>query len=712
MLEILQEQGRVDGEEFKFRAKSGEIRTWLFSAEKINIAKEPCLIVMAIDISERKNAEKALRFSDAALKSIHESVIAMDSEFNITFWNETSEKLFGVPSSDAIGKSIGDFIEMVEDYPGQNEERVRLLLERGHNVEEQQYNTPAGKVWVDVHAQAIEKDGERQGWVTLSADITERKKMEQQLQKQMEELQAANDKLRELDKMKDSFLSTVSHELRTPLTSIKSFAEILLTYDEDKETQKEFLTIINDESDRLTKLINNFLDLSKIESGRMQWETVELSLAPVIKQAINITQTIAKEKDLTVEFPEPSDLPMVSSDNDRTVQVVTNLLSNAIKFTPENGTIKLAATVAKDGKSKKGKDMVVVSVTDNGIGIAKKDLGAVFEKFKQVGDTLTDKPMGTGLGLPICKEIIEHYGGRIWVESEIGKGSTFLFSLPVLEGAGVTSEEPCICEDLETQEEETEILEVVKKKEGKKILVVDDEDNIRRFLSHELNKKGYLVFEAASGKEALELARKYHPDLITLDIQMPDLNGFDVTSVLKNDNQTKDIPILIVSVIEDKDKAFRLGVNDYVTKPFNCDELVSKVNHLITNNSKNILVVDDDKSLVRSVKYHLQRKGYSISVAHDGEQALKRVVHRHPDLILLDIMMPNVDGYEVLKELKSNPDTANIRIVLMTGIDIDGGRVKALSIGATDYITKSDDFNRLYDTVDNILSNGVSAKAE
>jgi len=700
MIQILEEQGRVDGEEFSFSMKSGEMRTWLFSAEPIDINGEPCLIVMATDITERKKTEEALRFSDAAFKSIHESVIAMDNEFNITLWNETSEKMFGVKTSDAIGKPIGDFIEMIEDYPGQNEERVKLLLEQGHNAEEQLYKTPGGKVWVDVHAQAVESDGQRQGWVTLSVDISGRKRMEQQIQKQMEQLQLANDKLMELDKMKDAFLSTVSHELRTPLTSIKSFAEILLTYDEDKDTQREFLTIINDESDRLTKLINDFLDLSKIEAGRMQWETVELSLTPVVRQAINITQAIAKENSLTVNFTETPDLPNVSCDKDRLVQVVTNLLSNAIKFTPEQGKITVKTEVVT-GKGKNASDTVVVRVSDSGIGIAPGDLGAVFEKFKQVGDTLTDKPKGTGLGLPISKEIVEHYDGEIWVESQPGKGSTFSFSLPAIRKTGET-------EITDPRDDEVEIVEVIKSKGDKKILVVDDEENIRKFLSHELKKKGYTVFEAANGKEALDMAREYHPDLITLDVQMPDISGFDVTSVLKNDSDTKDIPILILSVIEDKDRAYKLGVNDCMTKPVNNDELLDKVNQLINKNKKNILVVDDDKSLVKSLRYHLERRGYLISTARDGKQALEMVAKKRPDLILLDIVMPNVDGYEVIKTLKADLDTASIRIVLMTGIEIDGGRVKALSIGAMDYIPKSGDFNKLYETVDNILMNEVS----
>jgi CheY-like chemotaxis protein len=208
--------------------------------------------------------------------------------------------------------------------------------------------------------------------------------------------------------------------------------------------------------------------------------------------------------------------------------------------------------------------------------------------------------------------------------------------------------------------------------------------------------------------EALALTRERHPDLITLDIQMPDINGFDVTTLLKNDEETKDIPILILSVIEDRDKAYKLGANDCMTKPFDNEELVSRINRLLIGTKKTILVVDDDKSLVKSVKYHLEHKGYSTYVAYDGKQAMEMVASHRPDLIVLDIIMPNMDGYEVIKALKSNPETANISIVIMTGIEIDGGRVRALSIGATEYVPKSGDFNRLYEAIDNILVSKVS----
>jgi len=527
----------------------------------------------------------------------------------------------------------------------------------------------------------------------LQEEVTERKQVEEALEQKMEELQAAHKELQELDQMKDFFLSTVSHELRTPLTSIKSFAEILLSYeDEDKETQREFLTIINDESDRLTRLINDFLDLSKIKAGRMQWETVKLAIPEVIEISINATHALFAQKDLRADVDLGPDLPPISADKDRLVQVVTNLLSNAIKFTPEGGEIRVRAQIFKDGEAEGVSDMIRVGVSDTGIGIAPEDLEKVFEKFKQVGDTLTDRPKGTGLGLPICKEIVEYHGGRIWAESEPGKGSTFYFTLPAMEKIEV--------EVPEVKEEKAK----VPLGGGKTILVVDDEANIRRFLSHELTNRGYRVFEGSGGKEAIALAREHHPDLITLDVLMPDIDGFDVTAVLKSDPDTKDIPILILSVTEDKEKAFKLGANDYVTKPFDSEMLMSKIARLLSEGKKKVLVADDDKSLVKAVKFELEKRGFSVYVAYNGEEALKVIESNRPDLVVLDVVMPEMDGYEVMRVLKGNPETADIPIVVLTGVEINGGRVKALSLGATEYVTKSGGLTKLFEDIEDILS--------
>jgi DNA-binding response OmpR family regulator len=450
----------------------------------------------------------------------------------------------------------------------------------------------------------------------------------------------------------------------------------------------------------LTSLINDFLDLSKIESGRIEWATTIVEISEIVETAVTVSEVLSEKMNLAVEVNLEPDLPTVWGDRDRFIQVMTNLISNASKFTPEGGKVEIKAVTVIDYESNTIPDMVKFSVTDNGMGIAPEDQDDIFDKFVQVGDTLTDKPKGTGLGLPICKEIVEHYGGMIWVESELGKGSTFSFTLPVAQEALP-----------ETVEEETppdEEGELKKEEEGagtaNTILVVDDETNIRRFLSHELTMKGYHVIEAAGGQEAIEKIRKYLPDLITLDIMMPDLNGYEVTAEVRNDPATQNIPILIISVLEGKEEAFKAGANDYVTKPCSGELILRKIENLLRNPLGTILVVDDDEALVRSITYELKQRGFSTSVAHDGEEALEAVKSNPPDLIILDMMMPKMDGHEVIKQLKHQKATSDIPIIVLTGVEIDGGRVKALSMGATEYFIKSGGLSKLFETAADILS--------
>lgn len=267
----------------------------------------------------------------------------------------------------------------------------------------------------------------------LNKEINQRREMESEVNRYAEELEqkvaqldAANRQLQEIDKIKDTFLSTVSHEFRTPLASIKAYVDILLTYDNDEEIQREFLTTVNSETDRLTRLINDFLDLSKIEAGHIQWSTEPVEIKQVIQSAVEATEALASSTDLKLISAVDPDLPPVLSDRDRCIQVVTNLISNAIKFAPEGGNIYINAT-----NSVESNDMVQISVTDTGMGIPVEEQERIFQKFTQVGDGLKDKPPGTGLGLAICQKIIEYYDGRIWVESEPNQGSTFCFTLPI-----------------------------------------------------------------------------------------------------------------------------------------------------------------------------------------------------------------------------------------------------------------------------------------
>jgi signal transduction histidine kinase len=247
---------------------------------------------------------------------------------------------------------------------------------------------------------------------------------QRELEAATRDLRAANERLQELDRMKDDFVSTVTHELRTPLTSIRAFSEILHDHpDIDAAEQRRFLGLIIKESERLTRLINQVLDLAKLESGMAEWQTAELDLNEIVSDAVSATSQIFKSRRVAVETLDGARVSPVVADRDRVMQVMLNLLSNAVKFCPE-GTGRVQVRLAEDAQN------VRIDVIDNGVGISRENLGVIFEKFRQVGDTLTDKPAGTGLGLAICRQIIGHFGGRLWVESEPGKGSTFSFTLP------------------------------------------------------------------------------------------------------------------------------------------------------------------------------------------------------------------------------------------------------------------------------------------
>ncbi|MFC2059232.1 PAS domain S-box protein [Chloroflexota bacterium] len=694
---------RADGSEF-----SSEINTTMLRDTDGN----PSGVIAVIrDITGRKQAEEAIRESKAKYSALIEYakdgvVIMQDDVFK--FANKAYLDIIGYTETELVGMHFLNVVEPENREMSVEIHRRRKAGEDVPAVRELKLRCKDGTIRdIESSGAAIYYQG-KLATMGIVRDITQRKQMEKELQEkneeldlqneelraQAEELQAAYQKLKELDQLKDNVLSTVSHELRTPLTSIKGFAEILLNYgDEDKETQREFLTIINEESDRLTRLLDDFLDLARIESGRIRWEKTKLMIPQVIESAMNATHALSAQKDLNVDADLEPDLPPFLGDWDRLVQVVTNLLSNAIKFTPEGGGIRVGVKLLKGDKAGYTSDMIRVSVADSGIGIAPEDHEHIFEKFGQAGETLTDKPKGTGLGLPISKEIVGHYGGSIWVESELGKGSTFYFTLPLVEEVREVKG-PALKEERAA----TDFIA------GKTVLVVDDEAHVRRFIRHELTSRGYNVIEASGGKEAIDLARKYHPDLITLDIIMPDIDGLDVTAVLKSDPAVADIPVLIFSVVEEREKGFQLRANDYVTKPVNRDLLMSKIAQLISGGRKKILVTDDDEQLVKAIKFELDKRGFSVSVAYNGEEALQVMETNRPDLIVLDLLMPVLDGYEVIRLLKSKVDTADIPIVVLTGVEIDGGRVKALSLGATEYVTKSGGLSKLFEVIENTIS--------
>ena len=487
---------------------------------------------------------------------------------------------------------------------------------------------------------------------------------------------------KEVDRMKTDFISTVSHELRTPLTSVLGFAKLIqkkleesilpLIQTDDKKVNRsirqvtENIAIIVSEGTRLTKLINEVLDVAKIEAGKMQWNMDRLEITEVIDRAFAATSALFEQKGLEPIKAIAADLPKIEGDKDRLIQVVINLISNAVKFT-DKGCI--TCQVKQQDQS------IVVSVTDQGVGISESDQPKVFEKFKQVGDTLTDKPQGTGLGLPISREIVEYHGGKIWVESELGKGSTFSFSLPIAlepdksisdkdqipsinfeilidQLRKRTSHDQQIDQQLDTQNISP-----------KNILVIDDDPSIRSLLRQELEARNYVVREAENGQEAIAKVREQRPDLITLDIIMQGITGYDVAAILKSDPATLDIPIIMVSVLEDKEKGLHLGIDSYVTKPLEMGVLMQEIEILLSSQAsqeKNVLIVDENIISLDLLVDILKNQGFHPSTISVQDDLLNKAIASQPDIIIASTRFA-----EQVQTLRNHNGLESVRFLLI-----------------------------------------------
>ena len=597
----------------------------------------------------------------AIIDNMVDGLVVVDGEDRITQFNPALAGMIGI-SSKAIAKAKS-YAEIF-----QGEEILNLVTSTRENPKQvftEEFSLPERRIGkavaTSIYREVATSEGSELelnylGTVILIRDVTIEK---------------------EVDRMKTDFISTVSHELRTPLTSVLGFAKLIqkkldesifpLIQTDDKKVNRnirqvtENIEIIVSEGMRLTKLINEVLDVAKIEAGKMQWNMNTLMITEVIDRAFSATSALFEQKGLTPIRETESDLPNIYGDKDRLIQVVINLISNAVKFT-EQGNVTC--------RVKQTDQSIVVSVIDQGVGISEPDQPKVFERFKQVGDTLTDKPQGTGLGLPISKEIVEHHGGRIWVESELGKGSTFSFSLPIATVIENKVQIPAINFDT--------LLDQLKKRvmfdsqlsgqsgSPKNILVIDDDASIRSLLRQVLEAKGYVVREAENGQEAIAKVRESRPDLITLDVIMQGINGYEVASILKSDPATLDIPIIIVSVLDNQDKGLHLGIDSYVSKPVDMVILIREVELLLsskTKSSKKILVVDDNFVSIDLLMEMLQNQGFLPSTISPQDDLRANAIALQPNVIIASTKL--ADQVQTLRMEKS---MEHIRFLLIADL--------------------------------------------
>ncbi len=589
--------------------------------------------------------------NQAILEGIADGVMMADANGRVILFNAAAERIFSLNRSQALGR-------MLDEMLGLYGSRAREWLDIVHQWKENPDAYEAGQYFSDrldvdrqmisVHCSPVFSGShELLGVVSVFRDVTA-------------EVMA--------DRAKSEFVSNVSHELRTPMTSVKGYVDLLLMGATGPLTdmQRNFLTVIKTNADRLTALVNDILDLSRIETGKVKLDRSPAGIEPLIEQVAASMLPKIQEKKMQLTTVVPEGLPKVFGDPSRMIQILTNLVGNSYKYTPEGGAIIIHAYV-RNG-------MMHVGVEDTGMGISKEDQQKIFDRFFRVDNPAVHEVSGTGLGLSITTSLIQMHGGDIWVESELGVGSIFTFTLPLAEGE--------LKEDVGTPP----------RKFGEPlttILVVEDDVDVARLIQLTLETQGRRVLMATSGEEALRVARKERPQLISLDIRLPDLDGFEVLQLLKRDPETADIPVVIVSVVLDVEQGLRLGAAEYLTKPLDEAQLQSVVDRVLTQKGL-VLIVDDDKETLALMREALRTQGLGVRTTARGGRALSLARELNPALILLDLKLPDIDGYQVLEELKRDTQTADIPVIVLTGSVLDeGGKAQEFqALGALRFLTK------------------------
>lgn len=482
-----------------------------------------------------------------------------------------------------------------------------------------------------------------------------------------EEAQETAERLKEVDRLKTEFLANMSHELRTPLNSIIGFSRVILKGIDGPltEMQQTDLQAIYESGQHLLGLINSILDLSKIEAGKMELSFEPCNLKDIIRTVMSASVALVKDKPVELLQDVPEELPPIVADAQRIRQVLLNLMSNAAKFT-DHGYIRLRV------RHDEPNERVIISVEDTGIGIPRESWDKVFEKFTQVDSSSTRRYGGTGLGLPISREFVRMHGGDIWLDSVVGQGSTFYVSLPI-KGPSKEQQEKAQAERerRERGEEEVEVRRVV--------LSVDDDPGVVHLFRRYLERRGYNVVGITRPEYVVEEAKRLRPYAITLDILMPNRDGWQIIQDLKSDPETRDIPIIVCSIVNEVGKGLSMGVSDYLVKPIMEQDLLEALARLEAQAGARVLVVDDNEEDRRLLTRILTDAHYQVEQAAGGAQALAMIRQSPPALVLLDLMMPEVDGFAVLEALKSDESTRDIPIVVVTAKELTAQERELLS---------------------------------
>jgi PAS domain S-box-containing protein len=634
---------------------------------------------MLANALERKRVDLALQHAETKYRSIFENAVegicqtTPDGRYLST--NPALARIYGYESCSQMLAELTDINRQLYVNPNRRAEFVAAMRDRSEvsRFESQVYRRDRSIIWISENSRSItDSSGNILYYEGTVEDITERKQAESAMHRALEAAESAN-------RAKSTFLANMSHELRTPLNAIIGYSEMLKEEaQESREIQlADDLEKIRSAGKHLLSLIDDILDISKIEAGRMELYLETFDIPSLIDSAAATALPLVEKNGNTIEICCPESLKTMHGDMTKVRQVLLNLLSNAAKFT-KNGQISIGVETIKDEqlrmKNQQEASQIVISnseflsfrIADTGIGMTPEQLERVFQPFTQADASTTRKYGGTGLGLAISQRFCQMMGGSIEAASNLGRGSTFTVLLP---------------SEIKQPELDRKVrisTSGPRAPAAGTVLVVDDDPISRDLIERALARQGLRIELAASGEQALILAKQLRPDAITLDVMMPGMDGWAVLSALKADPELAEIPVILLSFVGNKSLGFALGASDYLTKPVDGKRLAALLEKYrrdrdgVANNSSigQILIVEDDVSIREILRRILEKHGWAVAEANSGSAALQQLNVARPHLILLDLMLPEMDGFELIGELRKSDSGKAIPIVVITGKEL------------------------------------------
>ncbi|MBD2441365.1 response regulator [Nostoc sp. FACHB-110] len=657
------------------------------------------------ELLQRQHTQKILEEQAQLLDLAHDSIMTRALDGRITFWNKGAEGMYGWTVGEVYGQISHELLQT--QFPSSLTDVEAELLSQdyweGELVNLRRDGTPiiVASRWV------LQRDqqGNPIKILEINNDITEPKRAEEQLRRSNERISLANAELARAARLKDEFMANMSHELRTPLNSILGISELLLeeVFGSLTDRQRQFLQTVEHSGRHLLELINDILDLSKIESGKMELKLVSMSVHPLCESSLNFVKQQAGHKQIQLECQIDENVPEIEADQRLLLQVLVNLLANAVKFTPEGGSVRLEVRMNLPEQT------VEFRVIDNGIGIAAADMSKLFQPFVQLDSSLSRRYSGTGLGLALVRRIVALHSGRIQLESELGQGSCFTVILP--------------WHPIEDQDEiplvsDTSLKDVL----IQQVLVVEDSTAAASQIKHYLAEMGATSVIHPIGEGALQVALRIKPDVIVLDLLLPDCSGWEVLTKLKAHSQTQHIPVLVISVVDQRSRSLELGAAEHILKPLSRQKFYQTLTRIFLNvqqpnlqtalviaameSSKKpiILLAEDNEANIITTMSYLEANNFLVMLARNGREAVQIAKQHQLNLILMDIQMPEMDGLEAIRQIRADVKNRDIPIIALTALAMPGDQQRCIDAGATEYLSKPVRLKNLLEIISAYLS--------